>query len=99
MDDWYNYVGLAHRAGKVITGEDNIINHIRKNQVYLVVIAKDASANTKKKYKDKCAYYDVSSVEYGTVNDLSHAIGKSNRVAIGICDKGFSKGLLTKITK
>ncbi len=99
MSDWLNYLGMAYRAGKLITGEDNIINKMRNNEVYMVVVATDASDNTKKKYKDKCTYYEVLNVESGTVNDISHAIGKNNRVAIGICDKGFAKGLLAKITK
>lgn len=99
MNDWLNYIGLANKAGKVITGEDNIIQHIKKEQVYLVVIAEDASSNTKKKYHDKCSFYQVQCIEKGTVDELSHAIGKVNRVAIGICDVGFKKGLLAKITK
>ncbi len=99
MNDWIKTLGLVNKAGKLITGEDNIINNIRNQKVYLVLVANDASLNSKKKYFDKCKFYNVSVVEAGTIAQLSHAIGKENRVAIGICDRGFAKGLLAKITK
>lgn len=47
MNDFLNTLGLANRARKVITGEI-LINKIRSNQVYFVIIASDASENTKK---------------------------------------------------
>ncbi len=99
MNDWLNLLGLANKAGKVITGEDKIINHIKNNKISLVIVATDSSPNTQKKYNDKCAYYNTKCLVYGTVEEISKAIGKNNRVAIGISDTGFTKGLLAKITK
>jgi ribosomal protein L7Ae-like RNA K-turn-binding protein len=99
VDEFLQLLGLANRAGKVITGEDHIISHIRNNKVKLVIVASDASENTKKKYEDKCKYYQVSLVEYSTTVELSHAISKMNRVAVGVIDAGFTKGLLAKLTK
>lgn len=99
MNDWLKHLGLAHRAGKVVTGEDNIIYHIRARKVELVIVASDASDNTKKKYFDKCAFYGIQCIEYGMIQDVSHAIGKANRVAVGITDAGFAKGLIAKILK
>ncbi|HEY8364919.1 MAG TPA: ribosomal L7Ae/L30e/S12e/Gadd45 family protein [Haloplasmataceae bacterium] len=99
MNDWLNLLGLANKAGKVVTGEESIISKIRKNQVALVIVAKDAANNTKKLYANKCDYYHVDYCEIGTINEISSAIGKVNRVAVGICDHGFAKGLLAKITK
>lgn len=99
MNDWLKILGLINKSGNLITGEDNIINNIRNQKVYLVLVADDASLNAKKKYQDKCKFYNVSYVEASTTAQISHAIGKVNRVAIGICDKGFAKGLLAKITK
>lgn len=99
MEDWLKLLGLANRARKLVTGEDSILKNIRNNKVKLVIIATDASDNAKKKYKDKCSFYNVKCVESGTVEELSYAISKINRVAIGVCDQGFTKGLLAKITK
>lgn len=99
MKQWLGLLGLANKSGNVVTGQDNIINKIKKGIVKMVIVATDASDNTKKLYRDKCKYYNVLCIESGTIEELSNAIGKVNRVAVGICDDGFTKGLLAKITK
>lgn len=82
-------LGLATRARKITTG-DILINDIRSKKTSFVIIAKDCSENSKKKITDKCHFYSVDYVIIGTTDELSHAIGKINRVAIGINDKGFA---------
>lgn len=94
--DALSLLGLASRARKISTG-DILLKDIRSQRVYLVIIADDASDNTKKKYTDKCSYYNVNYCIDGCVNDLSRAIGKTNRVAIGITDKGFSDKIKSKL--
>ena len=96
MNDFLNTLGLANRARKVITGEI-LINKMRSNQVYFVIIASDASENTKKKLTDKCTSYSVEYVITSNISELSKAIGKNNRVALGITDNGFAKNLKEKI--
>ena len=86
MNNFLNLLGLASRARKIVTGE-TLIKKIRTNAIHLVIIASDASDNTKKKFIDKC----TSSRE-----ELSSAIGKNNRVALGIQDAGFAKSLKEK---
>jgi|SRR5690554_477049 len=99
VKQWLNLLGLANRSGNIVTGEETIINKIRQDKVKMVIVAVDASEKTKKLYFDKCKFYNITCVEAGTINELSKAIGKINRVAVGICDAGFKKGLLAKITK
>lgn len=41
-------IGMAYKAGKIISGEDPVRKAIRKNSVKLLIIAEDASDNTKK---------------------------------------------------
>ena len=51
-------LGLAMRARKLATGE-SALKAVQSQQARLVLIATDASDNTKKKYIDKCTYYHV----------------------------------------
>lgn len=88
----YSLLGLASRARKLVSG-DQLITSIRKKETSFVIIAKDASQNSFKKISDKCTFYGIEYVVDGTIDDLSLAIGKNNRVAIGVCDQGFSKKL------
>lgn len=82
-------LGLASRARKIVTG-DLLIKTIRSHKVECVLLANDASENTKKKYLDKCTYYHIPIFIFADTSTLSKAIGKDNRVCIGISDKGFA---------
>ena len=82
-------LGLASRARKISCG-DVLLKDIRSHKIYFVIIAEDASENTKKKFSDKCKYYHIDYMIIGQIDDLSQAIGKDNRVVIGIKDKGFA---------
>lgn|SRR5690625_4635833 len=94
MKSYLNLVGLAFRAGKCMLGEEAILRAIRSQKAELVLIAKDAGARTKKTMIDKCTYYRVPYIIVEEDREaLSHAIGKSARVAVAILDKGFSKGI------
>ena len=96
MNNYLNTLGLAARARKIVTGE-TLITKIRSNEVEFVIIASDASDNTKKKITDKCTSYKVEYFIACTIDELSSAIGKKNRVALGIQDTGFAKILKEKI--
>ncbi|MBF7018853.1 ribosomal L7Ae/L30e/S12e/Gadd45 family protein [Staphylococcus sp. 18_1_E_LY] len=92
-----NFLGLAMRAGKVKTGESVIINEIKKHRIQLVIIAEDASENTKKVIQNKCESYHISFRIFGTRSELGQALGKAERVNVGITDQGFAKKLLSMI--
>lgn len=94
MDKIYGMLGMAMRARKLSTG-DAVLNDIRNKKAKLVIIAADASDNTKKKITDKCNFYNV---DYGFVansNLLNHAIGKTNRMAVAVIEDGFAKSIKT----
>ena len=92
MNNFLSLLGLASRARKIVTGE-TLIKKIRTNAIYLVIIASDASDNTKKKFIDKCTSYNVDYIVTSSREELS---SKNNRVALGIQDAGFAKSLKEK---
>lgn len=85
-----NLIGLAMRAGKLITGEELTIADIRKQKAKIVFVANDASENTKKKVKDKSSYYEVPCFELFFEAEITQMIGKPRKV-FGIVDNGFAK--------
>lgn len=87
-----NLLGLAMRAGELITGESLSLNAIAGNKAKMAFIASNASENTKKKFKNKTEYYEVPLVDIFSKEELSHAIGK-NRTSIALVDKGFTKSI------
>lgn len=48
-----NLLGMAKRAGKLVSGEDLSLKEIRNGTAKLVIVAVDASENTRKKYPIK----------------------------------------------
>ena len=88
-DKILSLLGLASRARKLQTG-DSLLKAIRQKKVELVLISNDASDNTKKKFEDKCTYYHIPYYMFSYSDALSKAIGKSNRVCVGVCDRGFA---------
>ncbi|QXM06105.1 L7Ae/L30e/S12e/Gadd45 family ribosomal protein [Crassaminicella indica] len=92
-----SFLGLAQRSGNLITGEDTCEIYIKKKAVQLVLIAKDASDNTKKKFRNMTEFRNIKFVIYGDRQDLSRAVGKLNRTVYGIKDKGLARKILALI--
>lgn len=98
MDKVYGILGIAAKAGKVISGFDSIQEGISKKQVNLVIVAQDASEKTKKEIQFIGNKYEVPCVIFGNIQENSHAIGKNNRAIIGICDSGLANKFLELIS-
>lgn len=77
-------IGLAARARQICFGADSVELEMKKRQVHLVVIAKDASERTKDKFEKLANQYQVPIIIEGEIEILSKAIGKSNKAIIGI---------------
>ena len=85
-----NLLGLAQRAGKIISGEEMVVKAIQDQKVKLIFLAHDAGPNLTKKIQDKSHYYQVEIVTVFSTLELSTAIGKARKVA-AITDAGFTK--------
>lgn len=85
-----NLLGLAQRAGKLVSGEDLVIKSIQSNQAQLVFLAQDAGPNLKKTIEDKSRYYQKMVVDQFTTHELSLAIGRQRKV-LSVVDSGFAK--------
>lgn len=90
-------LGLARRAGKVVSGEFSVETAIRDGSARLVIVAEDASANTHKLFSDKCSYYHVPRKVFGTKNILGTTLGKEERASVAVKDEGFAANLLKLI--
>ncbi len=90
-------MGFAQKSGNLMTGEDTCIINIRKDKVSLVIIAADASDNTKRRFKGMCESRGIPFREVLDRAHLSHAIGKHNRTVFAIANKKFAKNILEVI--
>lgn len=95
MTKLLNMIGLAKRAGKVSTGTFICEKAIKSRSAKLVILALDASENTKKTITDACKFYGVELIETSDMDALSHAVGASAlRAVVSINDNNFAKAIL-----
>ncbi len=83
-------LSLCQRAGKLASGELSCEKALKNSSAKLIVVASDASENTKTKFNNKSFYYNVSVFEFSTMEELGKCIGKDCRAVLGICDENFA---------
>ena len=85
------------KAGKLVSGEYPVEKAVKEMKAYLVVIADDASDNTKKHFSDMCQFRNIPIRFFGAKEELGKKIGKAYRASIAITDEGFAKSILKKV--
>lgn len=90
-------LSLCQKAGKLISGETSCEKAIQSGEVFLILLAGDCSGNTNKKFTNKSNYYKVPIKKIGTIEQLSHAVGKNNRAVFVVIDKNFADKIISLI--
>lgn len=91
-------IGLAMKAGKVVSGEFSTEKAVKTKAAFLVIVSEAASENTKKKFRNMCTYYEVPLYFFGEKEVLGHAIGKEFRASLAVLDEGFAKAIEKHLT-
>lgn len=97
MNKVYSTLGLCMKAGLLASGEFMVEKTIKDETAKLVIIACDASDNTKKKFGNMCEYRNIELIEFGDKQALGKALGKEVRASLSILDSSFAKNIKSKI--
>lgn len=97
MNRIFSLLGLTMKAGKLVSGEHMVENGIKDGTILLVILASDASDNTKKKFHDMCTFRNIELIEFSDKYALGKALGKEIRATLGILDVNFAKNIKSKI--
>lgn len=90
-------LSIAAKAGRVVSGGFMTEETIREGTACLVVIAADASANTKKRFTDKCTYYHVPYRILSDKKSLGRMIGKQERTTVTVTDRGLAQQIINRL--
>ena len=90
-------ISLATKAGKTASGEFCTEKEVKTGRAALVIVAADASDNTKKKFQNMCDFYEVPICFYKDKDTLGHAMGKEFRASLAVFDEGFAKGIMKQL--
>lgn len=89
----FSYIGLATKAGKIASGEFSTEKAVKTGKSHIVIVAEDASDNTKKMFTNMCAYYKVPIYFFGEKTELGQAMGKEYRASLTLLDKGLADAI------
>ena len=86
-------IGISMKAGKIASGEFATEKAVKTGKAFLVIVSAEASANTKKKFRNMCEYYKTPYYEFGEKTELGAAIGKEFRASLAVTDENLGKAL------
>jgi len=92
-------LGLATKAGKVASGEFSTEKSVKLGRGFLVLVADDASQNTKKKFQNMCDFYEVPIYFIADKEELGKFCGKEFRASLAVQDENFAKAMLKELQK
>lgn len=91
-------IGLATKAGKTASGEFSTEKAVKTGKAYLVLVAEDASENTKKKFRNMCTFYEVPLYFLSDKEGLGRAMGKEFRASLAVTDESFAKAMQKELS-
>ena len=89
-------IGLATKAGKTVSGEFSTEKSVKTGKGLLVIVAEDASENTKKKFRNMCSFYEVP-IFFSDKESLGRAMGKEYRACLAVQDEIFAKAIMKEV--
>ncbi|TYP54293.1 L7Ae/L30e/S12e/Gadd45 family ribosomal protein [Thermosediminibacter litoriperuensis] len=89
-------LGIAQKAGKIVSGQETVERAIFSGKVRLVIISEDASINTRDRFSSLCRSRGVNYIVFGHSEILGRSIGRDGRKVIGVIDRCFSEEILKR---
>lgn len=90
MNKLLSVIGLANKAGALVTGTNNVLDSVRKRKAKLVLVANDISDNTRKLLTDKTTYRSIKIITLPvSMAELGKALGKTDTSSAAITDENF----------
>lgn len=93
----YRLLGLCMKAGRLLSGSEQIKTAVKDGKGILLILAEDSSERTKEEYIRLAKLSGITWRIFGEKEKLGHAVGKCIRAAILISDSGFGTSLLQRI--
>lgn len=87
-------IALCQKSGNLVSGEQNCEKAIRSKEAKLIIVANDASDNTKKKFTNSSKYYQIPLYLFLTKEELGMITGKAVRSVLVVKNEDFSNALM-----
>lgn len=94
MNKFFQFLGIAKKAGRIINGYNKCEDAIINRKIYLLIISEEVSENTKNKFNNYCLKYKVPVLSGCSKEDMGNYIGLAEINLIGISDKKIADQLI-----
>lgn len=92
-------LGIARKAGAVISGTSLLQAELKRNTIGLLLIADDAAERSLAKLLDLVEQNETEWVRFGTREEIGKIIGRDSRICAGITDKQFAEVMALEINR
>ncbi len=96
-DNVLSMLGIAAKAGKVSSGSFLTEHAVKSGGAHLVIVAENASENTKKKFRNMCEFYKTKLAVYGSMEQLGRSIGRKDRAMLALTGEGLAKAVESRL--
>ena len=90
-DSVLSMLSIAAKSGNVVSGEFSTEKSVKTGKGFLVLVAADASENTRKKFSNMCEFYEVPIYFIANKEELGKFCGKEFRASLAVQDENFAK--------
>ena len=99
QSDYLTLLGLAMRAGKVVYGEESARDAVFTRHVALLLLAKDAGANTVRSFERLAENRSIPLLKLpDSKESIGSAIGKGFCSVVAVTNKGFAESISAKVS-
>lgn len=95
INKFFQFLGLAKRAGKILEGYNKCEDGIKHGKVFLVLLSSSVSKNTLDKFRNYSIKFGIPVIDEIKEEEMSMAIGASTVKVLGISDKNMSNRLIS----
>lgn len=92
-------IALANKAGKVVSGSDQVLDLLRKGRAAILILAADISADSAAKFLAVANKTGIESFRFSLKEQLGSPLGKDIRTAVAVAPGSFAESLRRELTR
>ena len=97
MNKGLRYLGLAKKAGRVMTGSNTCAIGMERGKVSLLILAGDMAGGSREKIERIAERTGTNRVVWGDSEELSQITGTAGRYVFAVTDEHFAEIILQEI--
>lgn len=94
-DNFLQFLGLTKRAGKLSEGYNKCEEIIKRKKVYLLILSKEVSANTREMFLKLCKDKNIEVLQHYSNIELGEAVGRPEINVLCVTDKQMGEKLIS----